>query len=991
MKRFTSILCVLVSFSWASEARQIPVSCGTYNENWKEALHLHRMSGKARKLLRAQGLAAAPEAVSTNRDAGQIAIIEDGDGVVSRLNAFNLNGKSIAFLPSAITALRYRFQVGQGSYSPERAAAGNPLDGLGDDDSRAVDLPFAFPFFGTSYRRLYVNSDGNLSMGKADNPSEDRSLGRLIAGPPRIAPLFADLDPSQPNASVRVLAEPSRVVLSWVDVPIYQDFGVGLRQSFQISLYPDGKIEFAYGTATSAEAVVGIAPGSAQGESAVLSFVEGSSAEFSAAIAERFTQVQEVDIVTAAQKFYQTHEDAYDYLVLFNSLGIPASDGAVAYEVTVRNNRSGYGDRAADNGAEFGSTLRLQSVMNMGPLSQYPKDPYAVVPARATAGDTSMSVIAHEAGHLFLAFASVRNPGQPTARPMLGRQSAHWAFTFNSEASLLEGNRIADRGAAASPRFLTTATVQGYSPLDQYFMGLRAPAEVPPTFLVENASISPLTGPRSGISFSGTRRDVTVDELIQAEGPRRPDYTVSQRKFRFAFVLITAQGSQPTQEQLAQVDKYRDEFEKFYRSSASDRASAETGLAKSLRVSLFPAAGVRVGSVTRATISTASALTAPLAILLRTRNGVAEAPASVTIPAGAASVAFDITGTRRGVEEISVEAADTAYEVVAAKIQVSDGNELKLRVLSGDRQPLVTGMTLPDPVVVKVTDENGLPYSGITVKATVTGGGALATSAVVSDSAGLASFRWTTGPGTVNQLHFLLDGVPDGPAALAVALGASQVAIGSVVNAASFESGIPPGGIGTIFGTNLSAGFTEEGKLPLETELAGVQVLLDGTPVALFYVSDRQINFAVPADLSGSFTTLVIQNAAGNSLPTRVPVIGIQPGVFFDAASGMGAILVAGTGLTTTERPAAPGEYLEIYATGLGQVVRRSNGLSETTSLVTVKIGNTFAQAAFAGLAPQFVGLYQVNVQVPAGVSGLTTLQLQAEGKAGNEVKVKLQ
>ena len=166
---------------------------------------------------------------------GQIAIIEDGDGVVSRLNAFNLNGKSIAFLPSAITALRYRFQVGQGSYSPERAAAGNPLDGLGDDDSRAVDLPFAFPFFGTSYRRLYVNSDGNLSMGKADNPSEDRSLGRLIAGPPRIAPLFADLDPSQPNASVRVLAEPSRVVLSWVDVPIYQDFGVGLRQSFQIA------------------------------------------------------------------------------------------------------------------------------------------------------------------------------------------------------------------------------------------------------------------------------------------------------------------------------------------------------------------------------------------------------------------------------------------------------------------------------------------------------------------------------------------------------------------------------------------------------------------------------------------------------------------------------------------------------------------------------------------------------------------------------------
>ncbi len=135
-------------------------------------------------------------------------------------------------------------------------------------------------------------------------------------------------------------------------------------------------------------------------------------------------------------------------------LALPARDSAVAFETTLRQDGSGFGDGPVDVGAEFGSARRLRAVLNMGPLNQYRgDDPYALVPARASVGDTTMSVLAHEAGHLFLAYASVRNPGQPAARPLLGYQTAHWAFTFNSEASLLEGNRIEDRGNASTPRF----------------------------------------------------------------------------------------------------------------------------------------------------------------------------------------------------------------------------------------------------------------------------------------------------------------------------------------------------------------------------------------------------------------------------------------------------------------------------------------------------------------------------------------------------------
>ena len=65
---------------------------------------------------------------------------------------------------------------------------------------------------------------------------------------------------------------------------------------------------------------------------------------------------------------------------------------------------------------------------------------------------------------------------------MLGFQNAHWVFNFNSDASLLEGNRVRDGGAGTSPEFSTVGTVEGYSPLDQYLMGFLPPEQVEPGY-----------------------------------------------------------------------------------------------------------------------------------------------------------------------------------------------------------------------------------------------------------------------------------------------------------------------------------------------------------------------------------------------------------------------------------------------------------------------------------------------------------------------------
>lgn len=106
----------------------------------------------------------------------------------------------------------------------------------------------------------------------------------------------------------------------------------------------------------------------------------------------------------------------------------------------------------------------------------------------------------------------------------------------------------------------------------------------------------------------------------------------------------------------------------------------------------------------------------------------------------------------------------------------------------------------------------------------------------------------------------------------------------------------------------------------------------------------------------------------------------ISPGIFFDAASGNGAILLS-----------ANNTVMEIYATGLGPLHTGVSGLLETVSPVDVFVAGQQAQVLFAGRAPGFPGLFQVNALVPAGAGGgVRTVSLRSGGKSSNEVKLQI-
>jgi hypothetical protein len=680
-------------------AADAPVLCSTHRTNLTEQIHLHRHSTRALERTRQiRAFSALPDRPAYAADFGDIAVMDASGGVLATANPFNLDGLNLLFHREAGGL---RLMNSTGSYSQAEADAGTVL-ALGDDAAALAQLGFVMPFFG-AYDAIWVHSDGTVTFWEPDSATAARSLGRLAGGPPRIAPLFADLDPSA-GGSVRVFSGQNYVTVTWLNVPLYSSTGSGPAQRLQLRLHASGDFEFFYDNITLTDAVAGYSPGRLTSPMEVVGLAGSIGKLFASGAAERFGSENAIDIVRAAQRFYENHDDTYDYLVIFNTMGVAAAPGALANMTPVRTRVHGIGDTLVDAGAEFGSRYRLQAVLNMGPTSTYPADPYLPVGFRGIiTGDNTMTLLGHETGHLFLALASVRDG---SARPMLGTQSAHWSFNFNSEASLLEGNRIADRGADAEFRFLTTGTVEGYSPLDQYLMGLRPPEEVGPMFAVYPGGMSPTRLPQKNILFNGTRRDISIEELIWTEGPRIPDHTVAQSRFRFAFIVITPEGQEPPASAIEKIEAYRAEFEPYFNRAAGGRAWAYTSLRPMLKLSAWPAMGAVAGQPAGVTLELARPLSYDLLVGLHTTHGHISAQSPVTIPAGQTRVRTAIDGLSAGVSDLVSEAWNGTFEPVFARIAV---------------QPSLDSLTLikhyvDGPVVLRVSDSNGLRYPGIRIR-----------------------------------------------------------------------------------------------------------------------------------------------------------------------------------------------------------------------------------------------------------------------------------
>jgi hypothetical protein len=526
---------------------------------------------------------AVTEPAPAAADSGDIAVVEDDGSIVVQANSVDLSSRSFRFEPASST--EYRVVSASSSFS----SSATPVRLL-DDDSTSVSLGFTFTFFGKSYTSVFFNSDGNLTFEAADSTTDERDLSRFTSGKPRIGPFFADLDPSFGVTGTR--SESDGMVFVWSNTPY---FDTNLNNSFSVKLFRNGNIELTYGTVrtdsqTPQTTIAGIAPGSNQGTINAVKFTRDlPTGSLAGAIVELFTTSGDFSEFALAKKFFQTHPDDFDHLIVF--MGFPYNDvpfdTSFAYEINARNEVSGIGNSNPivrngpiyDYTELFGSAGRLRSFVNMGPLSgpgRYPDDPNQLF----FGTNSTIGILGQESGHRWLAFVTFQD-GSTTSSALLGRANQHWSFFFDSDASDMEGNDIQDRGEGASPRFATVDATSRYSRLDQYVMGLVGKEDVPPLFVVQSptgTSRRASSAPEIGVTFSGTRKDVTIDNIIAANGARSPSVLASPKVFRQAFILLTRRGEPATADQIAKVQRIRDAWVKFFNDTTEKRGWVVTDL-----------------------------------------------------------------------------------------------------------------------------------------------------------------------------------------------------------------------------------------------------------------------------------------------------------------------------------------------------------------------------------------------------------------------------
>jgi hypothetical protein len=491
--------------------------------------------------------------------------LSDDGSIVIGANPFDLGGAALRFDPN-----------GQGGYDVRRASGGFRPDlgrrvRLGDDDTGEEAFGFSFRFYGAARASAFVNSDGNLTFGGGDVETTARSLGRVLSGAPRVAPFFADLDPSA-GGGIFVSAASDAFTVTWCAVP---DFDATGKVTAQASLLPGGAVEIRIDASTTLkDAVVALSPGATSVLAAVdLSAASGGTAGGPGAVGERFAAEASLDLVAASRRFYAEFADNYDQLLFWSDTRVVES-GTFAFETTIQNGITGIGQEVASFADAYGSGGRLSSLVVMDDLGKYPADPLQ----RANGENNTLALVAHETGHRWGATLQFRDASGASSDAWLGRQRAHWSFFCDSDASVLEGNEIEDQGGGS---FRTTATVSRYGPFDLYAMGLLGESEVPRAFYVESpsgASQDRESPPRTGIAFTGTRREVSIGDVVAAMGPRNPPALRSPRAHRQAWVYVVGRGRTADPAAIAKLETIRRAFEGFFADATGGRMSVETRL-----------------------------------------------------------------------------------------------------------------------------------------------------------------------------------------------------------------------------------------------------------------------------------------------------------------------------------------------------------------------------------------------------------------------------
>ena len=392
----------------------------------------------------------------------------------------------------------------------------------------------------------------------------------------------------------------------------------------------------------------------------------------------------------------------------------------------------------------------------------------------------------------------------------------------------------------------------------------------------------------------------------------------------------------------------------------------------------------------KATLITASD---PDGALARVVMGNTPGPVVVRGVLGSLVATFNLTATAP--EPVSISTVSGQNQILAAG-EISDPLIVQLNEL-GDQPASSVDVTFSGPEFVVLhplgVGDPGNPLiqkTGADGRAGVRVEIPLIAAALMEATGGSDQFARTisivASPGGALSTTFVLGTIGRPPAFEARGL----------VNAATFQPGIVPGSLATLFGVGLSEGISGTELAGGATSFNGTTIRIGGIAAPLLSITGspaEQVNLQIPFEVSsGQTTTIEVENNGTRKTVSGVPVFSTQPGIFEIPVAGggtVGAVIHAISGqLVTEQNPAQRGDVVSLFLTGGG-------GLSQPAGTgvlgpipaplmvesILVGVDDKGSTVLFGGYAPGFLGLYQVNFEIPQDAGcGVRPLSIRVGG-----------